>query len=132
MTTRILPVAEWDRLRASLDLDTWRQVDPTTIQIVVVEDHGEVIAHWATMACRHVEGFWVHPDHRRRGGALRRLFVGMREILNSLNATTVLTQAETDELKGLLDKAGATRMRGQSYFLPVDSGPWSVRGPSCP
>lgn len=128
MTSRVLPIAEWDRLaETGLDLATWRQVDPHTLQVVIVEDEGRIVACWATMACRHVEGFWLHPDHRRRGGALRRLFVGMRTLLRELGATTVITQAQADDVHQLLTAAGGVPIAGTSFLLPVDFGPWATR-----
>lgn len=127
MTTRLLRADEWDRIRETpLAFDVWRHLDASAVQIVIVEDEaGAIVACWATMACRHVEGFWVRPDHQKRGGTLRRLFVGMRELLTSLGTSTVLTQAETPEVAALLEDAGGTRMKGTSYYLPIDFGPWA-------
>ena len=126
MVTRLLRADEWHRISETpLAFEVWRHLDPSSVQIIIVEDGDAIIACWATMACRHVEGFWVRPDHQKRGGTLRRLFVGMRELLTGLGASTVLTQAETPEVAALLEDAGATRMKGTSYYLPVDFGPWA-------
>lgn len=128
MTARILSPAEWPRLaETDLDVALWTQVDPgSSLQIVVVENaERQIVACWATMACRHVEGFWVRPDHQKRGGVLRRLFVAMREVLLGLGATSVVTHAETPAIADLLIAAGATRWPGESFVLPVDFGPWA-------
>lgn len=126
ITSRVLPLAEWDRLReTALDLAVWGTIDPAAAIVVVVEDDGVIVACWGTFPCRHVEGFWVRPDHQKRGGVLRRLFVGMRTVLTELGATAVVTQADTPDVADLLRAAGATRVPGESYLLPVDFGPWA-------
>jgi hypothetical protein len=48
----------------------------------------------------------------------------MRLLLHSLRATTVVTMAETPLVERLLEEAGATRIPGSTYMLPVDFGPW--------
>lgn len=128
MVARILQASEWNRLKETgLDLALWSKLDPATVHIVIVEDAGQIVACWATFAVRHVEGFWVRPDHQKRGGALRRLFVGMRALLTELGSTSAVTQAETPEIAALLTSAGATRVPGDSYTLPVAFGPWARR-----
>ena len=126
LTTRLLQRDEWHRLRETgLPLEVWLTLDQASVQIVIVEDDGEIVRCWATMAVRHVEGFWAREDHRKRGGSMRALFVGMRELLKALGSTAVVTQAETQDVADLLQSAGATRLPGDSYILPVDFGPWA-------
>jgi hypothetical protein len=126
MVARILQASEWHRLKETgLDLELWSQLEPSSVHIVIVEDAGQIVACWATFAVRHVEGFWVRPDHQKRGGALRRLFVGMRALLTELGSSFAVTQAETPEIAALLTAAGASRVPGESYTLPVAFGPWA-------
>jgi hypothetical protein len=126
LTTRILPPAEWSRLAETpIAASVWQRHDPASLQFVVVEDaSGAIVATWATLICRHVEAFWVRPDHQRRGGALRRLFISMRALLTTLGATSVVTMAQDADVATLLIKAGATRLPGDTFLLPVDFGPW--------
>lgn len=125
-TAYVLKPSDWHRLaETGLDLAAWQAAGPANTDVVVVEQDGVLVACWATFACRHVEGFWVAPTHQKRGGVLRRLFVGMRARLAELGATTVVTQAETREVADLLRAAGATPMPGESFLLPVDFGPWA-------
>jgi hypothetical protein len=128
--TRLLPFAEWSKLQGTeIPSSVWALHDRASLQFVVVENEaGEIVATWATLVCRHVECFWVRPDHRGTGGVLRRLFVGMRELLIALRATTVITLAETNETRVLLEDAGATALPGTLYLLPVDFGPWATKG----
>lgn len=127
MTARLLRADEWPRLaETGLDMATWMALDPSSSQIVIVEDdEGQIAACWGTFAVRHVEGFWVRETHRNKGGALRRLFTGMREVLTALGSVAVVTQAETSQIAGLLKAAGATPLKGQAFLLPVDFGPWA-------
>ena len=128
MNAHILDRSEWPRLaETGLPLAVWSQLDPVQVQIVVVEEDGEIVRCWATMACRHVEGFWSRPDHRGRAGTLRKLFLAMRELLKQQGATFVVTQAETPDVVKLLESAGASRLLGESYLLPVDFGPWGQK-----
>ncbi len=125
ITAHVLDRGDWHRLaETGLPLDVWSKLDPRDVQVVVVEDDGVIVRCWATLACRHVEGFWCRPDHRGQAGTLRRLFVEMRTRLKALGATTVVTHAVTPDVVKLLESAGASRLPGDSYLLPVDFGPW--------
>jgi hypothetical protein len=126
MRARVLEPHEWHRLsETDLDPHGWPSLDPSTVHFVVVEDAaGAIVACWGAMSVRMVEGFWVRPDHQKKGGTLRRLFVGMRTLLHSLGTTAVVTQAETPEIAALLTAAGAQARPGTSFVLPVDFGPW--------
>lgn len=129
ITAHILDRSEWHRLaETGLPLDVWSQLDPIACQIIVVEQDGIIVRCWATMAIRHVEGFWCRPDHRARPGTLRKLFLSMRELLTHLGSTVVVTQAETPDVVKLLESAGASRLPGTSFLLPVDFGPWGNKG----
>ena len=96
MTARVLPASEWHRIEETgLDVALWSALEAGPTQIVIVEDNAQqIVACWGTFAVRHVEGFWVRPDHQKRAGTLRRLFVGMRALLATLGTQAVVTQAE--------------------------------------
>lgn len=127
MRARVLRQEEWSRIaETGLDVALWSALEAGPTQIVIVEDAaGQIVACWGTFAVRHVEGFWVRADHQKRGGTLRRLFVGMRALLKTLGTQAVVTQAETPAIASLLQAAGATRVPGESFQLPVDFGPWA-------
>jgi hypothetical protein len=132
VVARVLAAHEWARLaETDLDLAVWGHLGPADAEIVIVEDAGVIVACWATFLVRHVEGFWVHPDHRKRGGVLRRLFVGMRKVLLDLGTRAAATQADTPEIDALLRAAGATRIPGTSFLLPVNFGPWAKGSAPC-
>lgn len=120
MIARILPPAEWARL-AGTELETvWPHLNPTRASIVVVEDRfGTIVGCWAAFQQVHVEGVWIHPKHRRTAGVAKRLLVGMRDLVLSWGAPTVMTAATTDEVRQLLARLGATQLPGDHYVLSV-------------
>lgn len=97
MTTRILPPQEWCRLNpANMKLPA---IDRAAIDgdVVVVEDHGEIIGCWSVMTCVHVEGIWIDPRYRRKVAVGRRLWNAMRTIVKQRGASGALMCAVTEE-----------------------------------
>jgi len=119
MTTRILPASEWHRLNG-MDLEEpLSMIDPSHVDVVVVEDDGgTIVAHWMLVSMLHVEGLWIAPESRKRGSVARRLLHGMSETVAARGASSVLTGAVSDEVKELLDHAGAKALPDQ-FVLPM-------------
>ena len=119
MTIRILPPSEWSRLEGT-ELDLARPFLPTEdTQVLVVEQDGVIVGCWAVIRYVHVEGLWIHPDHRRRGRVLRWLLTGMQRVAGALGVKAVLTAAVTDEVRALILGAGGTQLPGDHYVLPI-------------
>jgi N-acetylglutamate synthase-like GNAT family acetyltransferase len=118
MTTRVLPVGEYDRLNDTY-LAPLAGYLPEDAQVVVVEDDGRIIACWAMFFMPHVEGVWIHPDYQRRGGAARRLLRGMRDTAARLRVERVVTAAITPDVADLLVRLGAKQLEGTHYVLPL-------------
>jgi len=118
MMTRILPVEEWDRLKG-MDLEgPLSMMNPEHVDVVVVEDDGKIVAHWMLVSMLHVEGLWIAPEARKRGAVARRLWSGMRQTVAARGSSSVLTGAVSEEVKGLLDHAGAMSLPDQ-FVLPM-------------
>jgi len=119
MTTRILPASEWHRMNG-MDLEVpLSMIDPAHVDVVVVEDDGgTIVAHWMLVSMLHVEGLWIAPEARKRGSVARRLLHGMSETVAARGASSVLTGAVSDEVKALLDHAGAKALPDQ-FVLPM-------------
>lgn len=118
MTARVLDPAEWPTL-AGTELETvWPHLTPEDTQIVVVEDGTSIIGCWAVIRYVHVEGCWVHPDHRKRGGVARRLLAGMRRAAQRFGANAVITGSANADVTALLEKLNAVPL-GQAYVFPV-------------
>lgn len=116
MTTRTLPPAEWARLRGTELEHVWPGLPTDEAQIVVVEDEGQIVGCWAAYRAVHVEGVWIHPDHRRSRVALR-LWRGMRRVVAEMfGAGGAWTGSQSPEIDALL--AGrATEVDGRHFLI---------------
>ncbi len=119
MTSRILPRDEWTRLSDSDLAGPLSCINPDHVDVIVVEDGGEIVAHWLLCSMLHVEGLWVAPDARKHGVAARRLLSGMRKAVAARGAASVLTGAASDDIKALLAHAGAMPLPDQ-FVLPME------------
>ena len=64
MIARVLPKEEWQKV-SHLEIATLVDlVRPEDIKIVVVESGEEIVATMSVIRMTHLEGTWVHPDHR--------------------------------------------------------------------
>src|SRR5574342_1121823 len=75
---------ELERLaRPLLDQGVDWTVDPDHTTIVVAQERstGKLAGFWCIFDAVHVEPLWIHPDHRRRPGLVRRLWGAVRGIL---------------------------------------------------
>lgn len=116
-----IPRTEWvERLKGTELEPAIEHLPVNTRVVVVVDDEGRTVAAWATMRYQHVEGLWIAPEHRRRGKAFAHLADGMRELLQTVGADAVLTVAVDDVVAGMLETAGATKLPGTQYVLPVE------------
>ena len=119
MTTRILPPDEWSKLTGTDVEIPLSLVDPANVEVVVVEHDGVIVAHWMLLSMLHVEGLWIAPDARKHTSVARRLWLGMKKTVAARGGTSVLTGAATDEVRGLLDHAGAIALPDQ-FVLPME------------
>lgn len=122
MTSRILPSEEWPRLAGTELESVWPVVDPKRVQILVVEDGDQIIACWGVFPTVHLEGVWVHPDHRKRSGVARRLLRSMRKLLTG-SVDPVITGSVSPEVDQLIAHLGGIALPGTQYVLP--------KGPLC-
>lgn len=114
--TRLLPPPEWSRLAGTELAALWPKL-PETARVVVVERAGAIVGAWAAFPIWHVEGAWVAPG--TGAGVARRLWVGMQRVIRALGVPCVWTGAETDAVRGLLEKRGAVRVPFDSYVWPM-------------
>lgn len=123
MTPRVLDPSEWSRLRETgAPLGTVvDQLDPAQTQIIVVEDGDQIVGCWAVLRVVHVEGAWVHPDHRKRSAVVRRLMQMMRRVARRWGASSVLTGADCDDIRSLLERR-AMKVPFDVYAWPIGEG----------
>lgn len=97
MITRLLPPSEWTRLDpAKMKLPA---IEAASVDgdVVVVEDHGEIVGCWSVMTCVHVEGLWIDPRYRRKVAVGRRLWNAMKDIVKRRGAHGALMCVVTEE-----------------------------------
>lgn len=123
MTLRELPLDEWPRLSACQFGDLWQGLKPEDTTVLVIEQDGEIVAHWCLLRIYHVEGLWIRHDYRQRLSVARRLWLGMRALAAGMGARAVMTGADTDEIRAMLTRVGATKLPFDSYVLPIQEPP---------
>lgn len=103
MITRVLPPEEWIRLDpAKMKLPAIERA-AVNGDVLVVEDHGEIVGCWSVMTCVHVEGLWIDPRYRRKVAVGRRLWGAMKTIVKQRGATGALMCAVTEESRSRIE-----------------------------
>jgi len=125
-TTRVLPPDEWARLAGTEQLGPVASLlDPETTDVLVVERDGEIVGTWAVLPVWHLEGAWIHPDHRGKGSVARHLWGAMRRMLRQRHIGGVMTTGASDEVRALIAHLQGQPVLGQTYVL-------SLGDTSCP
>lgn len=119
MTRRLLPVSDWYRLAETPQLGPIWQHLPANARVVVVEDDGAIVATWALLPVVHVEGLWIAPSHAAAGVPLLR---GMRQEARAMGAERVWTGADSDAIRGLLERFHAQPVPYDSFVMPLTRG----------
>lgn len=118
MRADVLPRADYARL-AGTELESVVPFLPRDSRVVIVEHHDELVGCWALVPYLHVEGLWVHPDHRTRGVVGRHLYDRMCHEATLSGECVVLTAALTEDVATLIVKAGGQQLPGAHFVLPI-------------
>lgn len=118
---RLLPPAEWEKLR---DLPFAANGLPdahTTILFVDETETGEIVGLWGIFLQPMLDGLWVHPDHRSTlvAGQLLRI---VKEFLQEQGVSVAFTQISDPTVMTLAHKAGFTRAPGDLWLLMLPPG----------
>lgn len=105
-TERVLPPAEWDRLR---DLPPFVALgglpDPSATVIVVEDAIGRIVASWVEVLFTHLEGVWTAPEYQHtRVPAL--LLRAMIDHLRAEGVAVAFTLAPDDDIRRVAEHAG--------------------------
>jgi ribosomal protein S18 acetylase RimI-like enzyme len=120
---RDLPAEEWEKLRAFEPWATQGLPSEEHSRIIVAEQGGAIIAYWGIFTAIHVEPLWIHPDHRRRPGLVRRLWGSVVATLQGAGIRTAfacIADADAAQNVPLALRRGFERMPGDLYFVHVD------------
>ena len=101
MTSRVLPFTEWHRLPESLD-PILMELSPVQSRICVVEDKGEIVAHWLLFPVIHAECVWIAPAKRKTGRTAKKLIDLMRETARGLGVERVMGATISEDVTKLL------------------------------
>jgi hypothetical protein len=120
MTARLLPFAEWSRLRGTeLDHLATMAADPGGVVVVVVEQDAQIVACWAAVQTVHVEGLWQAEAFRTHAGVGRLLLGRMLGFLREHAITEVLTSATSSDVEAMLTKLGGSPIPGRLWHFPI-------------
>jgi hypothetical protein len=116
MIARILPEQERGRLTAETGVpQVFAFVPPRDVQVVVVEDGGEIVGTVAVLRMTHLEGLWVSPERRGNPGLVRHL---LRTALEAAKpAEWIVAGVPGDEMRGILRRLGAHPMSAEMFLL---------------
>lgn len=111
MKVRVLDPEEWARLQAEQHAPSMPFVDPGGMEVIVVENEvGDVVACLSVLTVTHLEGLWIAPEHRGRGGVLRALLRAGGELASG-EAWVMGAHADGDEaMRGYLERLGGIPM----------------------
>lgn len=116
--SRLLPADEWSKLEHTESFGPcWRQLRPQATEIPVVEKCGQIIATWGLFPFFHAEGIWVDPRWRQNPAVLRHLWREMKQAVTAHGAEAVITNANSEEVRTLLQTAGAKNLSDPSLGL---------------
>lgn len=118
MTTRVLPIEEWPRLKGTEAEQLWPVLDPSKSTIVVVEDEGIVVGCHVLMYVLHAECLWVHPEYRTKG-VMRMLWTTVQRMVRAAGVRSLVTACTSDRVKRMLTYAKATRLPGSHWVIPM-------------
>ncbi len=119
MTTRMLPIEEWSKLIGTEAETVWPLLDPARASVLVVEDEGAIVGTWIFMTVLHAECLWIAPSHRRKASVGRRLWQGLKRYVRQEGIPVVATAAASDEIRALLEHAGAEKVPGDHYSMRI-------------
>lgn len=120
MRTRRLPRSEFARLEGTEVAPFAAELPDDAVVLVVEDDAGAIVGTWAIFGMVHVEGVWIAPAHRRRGGVARALVTGMKTVAQELGARGVVTGALTEEVRSLICHLQGSKLPGEFYVIPVE------------
>lgn len=116
MIARVLEPEEWPLVEELEISQLLPLVRPEDVKVVVVEVGGEVVASMTVMRMTHIEGTWVDPNYRN-GGIVRSLLRCAAKAAEEWCAGWVVTSANNDQVRRILERMNAQKVEVDSYAL---------------
>lgn len=119
MRTRVLSANEWGRLEQAAGMPPLRPyLKPEETQAIVLERGDKILATLVLAKVPHLEGFWVHPDHRG-GKAWIQSWDEVKALGRSLGYSWAIAGAHDDRMRVLLWKLGAAKIAMDSFAISL-------------
>jgi hypothetical protein len=117
---RLLPPEEYQRL-VGTEAEAVCHDLPLDAKVVVVEDAGRIVGCWTLLPIWHGEWAWIHPDYRKNGAVMRRLWGGLHGLARFLGVKRVWCGSNDDRIGHILTKRGAVKLSNtySHYILPI-------------
>ncbi len=119
MILRVLPQEEWNRL-VDHPMLAGATLAEDTIITVAEDSTGQIIGLWLAMNVKHMEGFWIHPDHRKKSTLPVRLVNFMEGVLRKADIKGAVCWAEDSQVEEYLVRLGMEKMDVRTYLYRID------------
>ena len=118
-TTRALPPDEWFKLEGTLLEQAWPSFDPELDIVLVVEKDGVIVGCTSFLPRWHMEGTWIHPDHRSMVKVGRPLLNAMYTLAHQLKAKELIMVSVDPEVSAMCRRLGSSSMlmHGDHYSI---------------
>lgn len=119
MTARLLSHSEWPTVPGPFLPSVLTDVSPDGCQVFGVEKGGEVVGTVAVMTVVHLEGLWVHPEHRGPGIVRSLMEAAARAAKETTRHGWVFACIGSEEMAGYVERSGGTEVPVVLYVLPL-------------
>lgn len=114
MTSRVLPMSEYQRLTGTEAETVWPMLTKDAL-VVVIERDGTIIGCTVLIPVYHADCVWIHPDHRRRVGVWRALRRAIEATAQSVGLSALAVAATTGVMRRFLESVEAITLPGEHF-----------------
>lgn len=105
--------------------------DLTHTKVVIVQgrDTGAIYGYWMIFDAVHVEPLWIHPSYRKNPSIARRLWNGVKLVLQAAGAPIafgIISHADMPKNAALAQKLGFRELPGKLFCIEVP--PYQEKG----
>ena len=120
MIARILPPEEYGKLDVTGMVCIAPACRPEDVQIIVIEEDGQIVATMGTYRVTHFEGLWIDPKHRGNAGVARRLMKAGISAAKKWTDQWVWGASGTDHMDDIMKRMGGVKMPVETFVLSLE------------
>lgn len=94
-------------------------VSPEGCQVLAEEQDGEIVGTCAVLKATHLEGLWIHDDHRNPGTARSLLRAAVELAQGTTAHGWVFACVGSDEVAAQVERLGGQEVPVRLYVLPL-------------